>query len=53
MVAIQMISARIGAVSGKRLATNIRECYPKRLLYPLVVSLCMRCRYWPGRRLMQ
>jgi NRAMP (natural resistance-associated macrophage protein)-like metal ion transporter len=41
MVAIQMISARIGAVSGKGLATNIRECYPKWLLYPLVVSLCI------------
>jgi NRAMP (natural resistance-associated macrophage protein)-like metal ion transporter len=36
MVAIQIISARIGRVSGHGLASNIRRHYPKWLLYGLV-----------------
>lgn len=36
MVAIQMISARIGRVSGHGLGTNIRNHYPKSLLYVTV-----------------
>lgn len=41
MVAVQMISARIGAASGQGLATNIRTHYPKGILYPLVALLCV------------
>jgi len=36
MVAIQIVSARIGRVSGHGLATNIRQHYPARLLYAIV-----------------
>ncbi len=36
MVAIQIISARIGRVSGHGLGTNIRNHYPKWLLYFIV-----------------
>ena len=39
MVAIQIISARIGRVSGHGLATNIRRHYPLSLLYGAVVLL--------------
>ncbi|MEZ0606026.1 NRAMP family divalent metal transporter [Paraburkholderia sp. IW21] len=39
MVAIQIISARIGRVSGHGLATNIRHHYPVSLLYGAVVLL--------------
>src|ERR1700761_2313262 len=39
MVAIQIISARIGRVSGHGLATNIRRHYPVWLLYGAVVLL--------------
>lgn len=38
MVAIQMVSARIGQVTGHGLATNIRRHYPAWLLY-VIVSL--------------
>ena len=36
MVAIQEISARMGRVTGKGIAGNIRTHYPRRLLYPIV-----------------
>jgi NRAMP (natural resistance-associated macrophage protein)-like metal ion transporter len=36
MVAIQIVSARIGRVSGHGLATNIRQHYPAKLLYAIV-----------------
>ena len=39
MVAIQVISARLGRVSGHGLATNIRRYYPAWLLYSSVVLL--------------
>ncbi|XBS68856.1 divalent metal cation transporter [Acerihabitans sp. KWT182] len=39
MVGIQIISAKIGRVSGHGLATNIRRHYPKWLLYIIVSSL--------------
>jgi len=39
MVAIQMISARIGRASGHGLATNIRRHYPAWLLYSSVMLL--------------
>jgi NRAMP (natural resistance-associated macrophage protein)-like metal ion transporter len=39
MVAIQMISARIGRVSGHGLATNLRRHYPLPLLYGAVTLL--------------
>ena len=41
MVGIQMISARIGRVSGHGLATNIRRHYPAWLLYALVSLLVL------------
>ena len=41
MVGIQMISARIGRVSGHGLATNIRRHYPVWLLYALVSLLVL------------
>ncbi len=40
MVAIQIVSARIGRVSGHGLATNIRRHFPAWLLY-LIVSLLL------------
>jgi NRAMP (natural resistance-associated macrophage protein)-like metal ion transporter len=41
MVGIQVVSARIGRVTGHGLATNIRRHYPKWLLYTLVgLLLC-------------
>src|SRR5471030_1496995 len=39
MVAIQIVSAQIGRVSGHGLATNIRRHYPAWLLYSSVVLL--------------
>ena len=36
MVAIQQISARIGRISGRGIAANIREHYSPWLLYPIV-----------------
>jgi NRAMP (natural resistance-associated macrophage protein)-like metal ion transporter len=39
MVAIQLVSARIGRVTGHGLATNIRKHYPAWLLYAVVVLL--------------
>jgi NRAMP (natural resistance-associated macrophage protein)-like metal ion transporter len=36
MVAIQLISAQIGRVTGRGLAGNMRRHYPAALLYPLV-----------------
>ncbi|MCY0853793.1 NRAMP family divalent metal transporter [Cupriavidus sp. D39] len=39
MVAIQIVSARIGRVSGHGLATNLRHHYPRWLLYGTVVLL--------------
>ncbi|MBG9387043.1 NRAMP family divalent metal transporter [Caenimonas aquaedulcis] len=39
MVSIQMVSARIGRVTGHGLATNIRRHYPKWLLYTIVLLL--------------
>ena len=36
MVGIQVISAKIGRVSGHGLATNMRQHYPARLLYSIV-----------------
>jgi NRAMP (natural resistance-associated macrophage protein)-like metal ion transporter len=39
MVAIQLVSARIGRVTGHGLATNIRRHYPRTLLYAVVVLL--------------
>jgi NRAMP (natural resistance-associated macrophage protein)-like metal ion transporter len=39
MVGIQLVSARIGRVTGHGLATNIRRHYPRALLYAVVVLL--------------
>jgi len=39
MVAVQMICARIGRVTGKGLAGNLRDDYPRWALYPLVFLL--------------
>ena len=36
MVAVQMISARLGRVTGRGLADNIRENFPAPVLYALV-----------------
>ena len=41
MVGIQLISARIGRVSGHGLATNIRQHYPAWLLYGIVLLLAI------------
>jgi len=41
MVAIQMVSARIGRVTGNGLATNIRRHYPVWLLYSVVGMLVL------------
>ncbi|MDB5958969.1 MAG: iron transporter [Massilia sp.] len=41
MVGIQMISARIGRVTGHGLATNIRRHYPASLLYSVVGMLLL------------
>jgi NRAMP (natural resistance-associated macrophage protein)-like metal ion transporter len=39
MVGIQLVSARIGRVTGHGLATNIRRHYPRALMYAVVVLL--------------
>ena len=39
MVAVQMISARLGRVTGRGLADNIRENFPAPVLYALVIML--------------
>ena len=39
MVAVQLISARIGRVTGKGLAANIREHFPVPVLYAIVIML--------------
>src|SRR5437763_16855012 len=39
MAAIQEISARIGRVTGKGIAANLREHYPAALLRPIVALL--------------
>ncbi len=36
MTAVQEACARVGAVTGKGLATTIREHYPRKVLYPVV-----------------
>ncbi|KKL36116.1 iron transporter [Burkholderia contaminans FFH2055] len=41
MTAIQLVSARIGRVTGKGLASNIRACYPIWLLYGAVALLAI------------
>jgi NRAMP (natural resistance-associated macrophage protein)-like metal ion transporter len=39
MVGIQMVSARIGCITGRGLAANIRAVFPKLVLYGIVGSL--------------
>jgi NRAMP (natural resistance-associated macrophage protein)-like metal ion transporter len=39
MVAVQLISARLGRVTGRGLADNIRENFPAPVLYALVIML--------------
>ena len=39
MAGIQMICARIGLVTGKGLASNMKRCYPKALTLPLIALL--------------
>jgi NRAMP (natural resistance-associated macrophage protein)-like metal ion transporter len=39
MAAIQEISARIGRVTGSGIAGNLRRCYPKPLLYVVLVIM--------------
>jgi NRAMP (natural resistance-associated macrophage protein)-like metal ion transporter len=39
MVGIQLVSARIGRVTGRGLAANIRRAYPPQLLYAIVLLL--------------
>jgi len=41
MSAVQEISARIGRITGRGLAGNLRRHYPKWLLYPVVFLLVM------------
>lgn len=41
MVAVQTISARIGAASGRGLATNMRRCFAPAFLHALVLLLCL------------
>jgi NRAMP (natural resistance-associated macrophage protein)-like metal ion transporter len=39
MAAIQEVSARVGRVTGKGIAANLLQCYPRWLVYILVVLL--------------
>ena len=39
MIGIQIVSARIGRVTGQGLAANIRQHYPKSLLYAVIALL--------------
>src|SRR5579862_4253325 len=41
MAAIQEICARLGRVTGRGIAANLREHYPKPLLYAVVALLCV------------
>src|ERR1700712_6134832 len=41
MCAIQEISARIGRVTGRGIAGNLKHHYPAQLLYPLVGALLL------------
>ncbi|SAL01924.1 natural resistance-associated macrophage protein [Caballeronia pedi] len=41
MTAIQLVSARIGRVTGKGLASNMRVHYPRWLLYSAVILLVL------------
>jgi NRAMP (natural resistance-associated macrophage protein)-like metal ion transporter len=41
MVGIQMVSARIGCITGRGLAANIRAVFPKPVLYGIVGSLLL------------
>jgi NRAMP (natural resistance-associated macrophage protein)-like metal ion transporter len=41
MGAMQEISARVGRVTGKGIAANLRLCYPKPLLYAMVVLVAV------------
>src|SRR5437667_12425232 len=41
MAAIQEISARLGRVTGRGIAGNIRRNYPAWLLYPVIVLLVL------------
>jgi NRAMP (natural resistance-associated macrophage protein)-like metal ion transporter len=40
MAAIQMVSARLGVVTGRGLAANIRRVFPVGVLYGLVLLFC-------------
>src|SRR5258708_33976149 len=39
MIGIQIVSARIGRVTGQGLAANIRQYYPRSLLYAVISLL--------------
>src|SRR5882724_2342034 len=39
MIGIQVVSARIGRVTGHGLAANVREHFPKQMLYAIVFLL--------------
>ena len=39
MAGIQMVSARIGRVTGRGLAANMRQVFPRRVFYPIVLLL--------------
>ncbi|MEG0969297.1 MAG: divalent metal cation transporter, partial [Pseudomonas sp.] len=39
MIAIQMVSARIGSVTRRGLAANIKQCFPKSVLWAVVSML--------------
>jgi len=41
MTSVQEACMRIGAVTGKGLAAVIRECYPKAVLYPVVLLVVL------------
>lgn len=41
MVAIQTVSARVGAVTGRGLAANLRRALPPALLYGLIILLAL------------
>ena len=41
MVAIQIVSARVGSVTGRGLAANLQEALPPLLLYAVIVLLAL------------
>lgn len=41
MAAIQEICARIGRITGAGVAANVRKCYPRPILYAVVLFLCV------------